>query len=102
MSLSLRARWWTTRVRSTCARHRTRGLDEHELVYFVFEHGVSQGLRLAELHREHERARERQDENVFDIPAIARRNGWDKHELDAHGVRIWGGGRHENDGGVVA
>ena len=56
-------------------------MDEHELTHFVFEHGVSQGLRLAECHRGQERARDRQDENVFDIPAIARRRGWDEHEL---------------------
>ena len=28
-----------------------------------------------------EPARDRQDENVFDIAAIARRRGWDEHEL---------------------
>ena len=32
------------------AEARMRGLDEHELLHFVFDHGVSQGLRLAECH----------------------------------------------------
>ena len=74
------------------AEARMRCLDEHELLHFVFEHGVSQGLRLAECHSGQDRARDRQDENVFDIPAIARRRGWDEH----------GAGGHEEDGGGVA
>ena len=61
---------------------RLRGPDEHELMHFVFEHGVSEGLRMAECHQRGQvRPRDRLDENVFDIPAIARRRGWDEHEL---------------------
>ena len=33
------------------------------------------------MHRRQERARDRQDENVFDIPEIARRRVWDEDEL---------------------
>ena len=60
---------------------RRRGLDEHELTHFVFEHGVSEGVRLAESQRGRARPVARFDESVFDIPAIARRMGWDEHEL---------------------
>ena len=42
------------------AETRMRGLDEHELLHFMFEHGVSQALRLAECHSGQERARDRQ------------------------------------------
>ena len=54
---------------------RRRNLDEHELMHFVFEHGVSQGLRLAECRRGQERARavDRQDGNVFDTNTDRRR-----------------------------
>ena len=63
------------------AEARLRGLDEPELMHIVFEHGVSEGLRLAECQRGQERACDRLDENVFDIPAIARSRGRDEHEL---------------------
>ena len=65
----------------TPAEARLRGLDQHELMHFVFEHGVSEGLRIAECQRGQVRARDRLDENVFDPPAMARRRGWDEHEL---------------------
>ena len=63
------------------AEARRRGLDEHELMHFVFEHGVSAGLRMAECQRDRARPVDRVDENVFDLPAVARRMGWDEHEL---------------------
>ena len=62
------------------AEARMRGLTS-ELMHFVFEHGVSEGLRLAECKRGQVRARDRLNENVFDLPAVARRRGWDEHEL---------------------
>ena len=63
------------------AEPRRRGLDEHELTHFVFEHGVSEGIRLPESQRDRARPVARFDESVFDIPAIARRVGRDEHEL---------------------
>ena len=60
---------------------RRRGLDEHDLTHFVFEHGVSEGVRLAESQRDRARPVARFDESVFDIPAIAREMEWDEHEL---------------------
>ena len=47
----------------------------------MFEHGVSEGVRLAESQRDRARLVARFDESVFDLPAIARRMGWDEHEL---------------------
>ena len=60
---------------------RSRGLDKHELTHCAFEHGVSEGVRLAESQRDRARPVARFDESVFDIPAIARRMAWDEHEL---------------------
>ena len=54
---------------------RRRGLDEHELTHLVFEHGVSEGIRLEESQRDRARPVARFDESVFDILAIARRMG---------------------------
>ena len=56
---------------------RLRGLDEHELTHCVFEHGISEGVRLAERQRDRARPVDRFDKNVFDLPAVARRMGWD-------------------------
>ena len=36
---------------------------------------------MAECQRRQVRARDRLEENVFDLPAVARRRGWDEHEL---------------------
>ena len=63
------------------AEARRRGLDEHELMHFVFEHVVSAGVRLAECQRDRARPVDRFGENVFDLPSIAHRMGWDEHEL---------------------
>ena len=70
-----------TDVFDILAEARMQGLDEQELMHFVFEHGVSEGLRLAECQRGQVRARDRLDDNLFDLLAIARRRGWDEHEL---------------------
>ena len=48
---------------------RRRGLDEDELTHLVFEHGVSEGIRLAESQRDRACPAARFDESVFDIPA---------------------------------
>ena len=56
---------------------RLPALDEHEPIHFVFEHGVSEELRMSG----QVRARDRLDENVFDLPAVVHRRGWDEHEL---------------------
>ena len=58
---------------------RMRGLDEHELLYFVFEHGVQHLLRLAECHSGQERARDRQERVRH--PGDCSQEGWDEHEL---------------------
>ena len=84
VSQSRRARWWRlkeTDVFDIPAEARRRGLDEHELMQFVFEHGVSAGLRMAECQRDRARLVDRVDENVFDLPAVARSMEWDEHEL---------------------
>ena len=47
----------------------------------VDAHGVSEGVRMAECQRDRARLVDRVDENVFDVPAVARRMGWDEHEL---------------------
>ena len=60
---------------------RRRELDEHELTHLVFEHWVSEGIRLAEGQRDRARPVAQFDESVFDIPPIARQMGWDEHEL---------------------
>ena len=60
-----------------------RGWNEHELTHFVFEHGVSQGLRMAEFYLGdgHVRSEDRQGGDVFDLPREAAQRGWDEHEL---------------------
>ena len=68
------------------AEARMRGPDEHELMHFVFEHGVSERLRMAECQREHARPVDRLDENVFDLPAVARRMRVGRGRAHAHGV----------------
>ena len=88
VSQSRRARWWRFMARTFLTLHdggraRRRGLDEHELTHLVFEHGVSEGIRLAESQRDRARPVARFDESVFDIPAIARQMGCDEHELCA-------------------
>ena len=71
----------------TCSTSRRRLAgsvwDEHELNHHVFEHGVSQGLRLAECHLGHGRVRavDRQGGDVVDLPRLAAQRGWDEHEL---------------------
>ena len=54
---------------------------EPELMHFVFEHEVSEGLCMVECQRDRARPVDRVDENVFDFPAVVRRMGWDDHEL---------------------
>ena len=58
-----------------------RSLDEHEHMHIMLEHGVSEGLRMAECQRDRARPVDRLDENVSDLPAVARRRGWDEREL---------------------
>ena len=67
------------------AEARMRGLDNHELMHFVFKHGVSEGLRMAECQRERARPVDRVDENVFDLPS---QDGVGRARVHAHGVRI--------------
>ena len=71
------------------AETRLRGLDEHELMHCVFEHVVSAGVRLAECQRDRTRPVGRFDENVFDLPAVARRMGWDEHEFTHRCSSLW-------------
>ena len=65
------------------AERARRGWNEHELMHYVFEHGVSQGLRMAEFYLGdgHVRSVDRQGDDVFDLPREAAQRGWDEHEL---------------------
>ena len=63
----------------------------------LFELGVSEGIRLAESHVIVLVARF--DGSVFDIPAIARRRGWDEQELTHMVFEFWGAGGHAENGG---